>query len=147
MGRACKRFATACRERASNFVTPFVGAIDRPEPAYVRAIQPCANAFGHSGPQIGSVRNAGRSDGATGAEYLSRRALSSPNGSLLVDFSEYNHCILRHLMIKIMMIKGWDLSTPTWLGVASHSDPARKTGRRQAGEGIRELWVENSTRC
>jgi hypothetical protein len=45
------------------------------------------------------------------------------------------------------MIKGWDLSTRTWLGVASHSDPVGRTGRRRAGEGIRELPVEYSTRC
>ncbi len=61
-------------------------------------------------------------------------------------FSEYSHCILRYLMVKFMMIKEWDLSTGTWLGVTSYSDPVGRTGRRQAGEGIRELPVENSTR-
>ncbi len=30
-GRACKRFATASRERASNFVTPFVGPKKHPK--------------------------------------------------------------------------------------------------------------------
>jgi hypothetical protein len=63
------------------------------------------------------------------------------------DFSEYRYCILHHLMITLIMVQGWDLSTRTWLGVASHSDSVCRTGRQQTGEGIRELSVENSTRC
>ena len=61
-------------------------------------------------------------------------------------FSEYNHCAGHCIMVEFMMLKEWDLSTGTWLAVASYSDPVGRTGRRQAGEGIRKLPVENSTR-